>query len=260
MTDIINSYLDIASGVLTALPGMNEIALAKDAYKIHQMIKDGEIDFSQMKNQAIEWKPKAVSPWKVFLPKSIFIPLVYLLFISTPAAHIVGFVFLSSFILDNFGSYALLRVLSGKLEDFIQAQDKEGKTALHYAAELGNLDLVKFLVRHGVRLDAADKDGNIPLMLACKMSEERKEIIQYLYSKECLSAPKQEDKQVEKDIELQPIVSSQGLSEQEKRDIREERDLQIVQAAQTSDSLKKVDDILKMIAEQDSNVLIDDFI
>ncbi|KAG0224683.1 hypothetical protein BGX31_007899 [Mortierella sp. GBA43] len=41
-----------------------------------------------------------------------------------------------------------------------------GKTALHYAAQNGNGDLVAFLLQHHARINATDKEGNTPEMLA----------------------------------------------------------------------------------------------
>ncbi|CAH1099912.1 unnamed protein product [Psylliodes chrysocephalus] len=40
--------------------------------------------------------------------------------------------------------------------------DSDGQTALHYSASCGHADCVKFLVQRGARKDIADSDGNIP--------------------------------------------------------------------------------------------------
>jgi ankyrin len=49
--------------------------------------------------------------------------------------------------------------------DINEANDR-GETALHAAAERGGQELVRFLVEHGARLDAKDKNGHTPLDVA----------------------------------------------------------------------------------------------
>jgi hypothetical protein len=48
----------------------------------------------------------------------------------------------------------------------IHARDAEGRTALHHAARMGHLDIVKALVLSGSDVDATDKWGKTPLQLA----------------------------------------------------------------------------------------------
>ena len=45
-------------------------------------------------------------------------------------------------------------------------QCARGRTALHWAAEIGNLDLVRLLLQRGARLDIQDNDGRTPRDLA----------------------------------------------------------------------------------------------
>jgi ankyrin repeat protein len=65
----------------------------------------------------------------------------------------------------HLGVVRLLLQYLGKQE--LQARDKEGKTALHYAAWCGNQELVSFLLGQGAQADSRDADGSTPFMLAC---------------------------------------------------------------------------------------------
>jgi hypothetical protein len=42
------------------------------------------------------------------------------------------------------------------------------RTPLHWAAQLGNMDMIKLLIDHGANKDAQDVDGNTPLHLAAR--------------------------------------------------------------------------------------------
>jgi ankyrin repeat protein len=46
----------------------------------------------------------------------------------------------------------------------VNARNKKQETALLRAAELGHLESVTWLLRHGALVDEADKFGNTPLM------------------------------------------------------------------------------------------------
>jgi ankyrin repeat protein len=49
----------------------------------------------------------------------------------------------------------------------------DGRTALHFAATLGWTEMVKFLAENGADLDAADRYGQTPLMIAMGDPEAR---------------------------------------------------------------------------------------
>jgi len=49
---------------------------------------------------------------------------------------------------------------------FLDAQDKSGKTALHWAASNGNLELFNILVSHGASTNITDLWNATPLVLA----------------------------------------------------------------------------------------------
>ncbi|TGM55678.1 ankyrin repeat domain-containing protein [Leptospira biflexa] len=57
-------------------------------------------------------------------------------------------------------------------------RNEDGYTLLHYAAELGNVDLAKFLITKGADLNVPMKDGNTPLATAISFS--KTEIIRLL--------------------------------------------------------------------------------
>ena len=42
----------------------------------------------------------------------------------------------------------------------INAQDGSGRTALHYAADLENVDIIKFLIGHGADKEIKDNSGS----------------------------------------------------------------------------------------------------
>jgi ankyrin repeat protein len=67
------------------------------------------------------------------------------------------------------GHLGVLRMLVhhlGKQE--LEATDKEGLTALHYAALCGNEECVSFLLGQGAQANSRDKDGTTPSILACE--------------------------------------------------------------------------------------------
>lgn len=56
---------------------------------------------------------------------------------------------------------------------FVNKKDKNGRTALHYAAMAGFVDALKYLVKHGGDWNMKDRDGNTPLTLALAASPSR---------------------------------------------------------------------------------------
>lgn len=54
-------------------------------------------------------------------------------------------------------------------------KDARGRTALHYAAERGYVDLARTLITRGAKYDIPDNEGNTPLMLAER--EKHQEIV-----------------------------------------------------------------------------------
>lgn len=50
--------------------------------------------------------------------------------------------------------------------EFVDDRDVEGRTALHLAAQSGQLPAVELLVRAGAGVNVADRSGSTPLMLA----------------------------------------------------------------------------------------------
>jgi acyl-CoA-binding protein len=70
---------------------------------------------------------------------------------------------LGSLLLQHATDHAALQKLlsssSGTTETSINHADSSGQTALHLAADAGNLSCVKLLVEHGANVNAADRDG-----------------------------------------------------------------------------------------------------
>lgn len=62
--------------------------------------------------------------------------------------------------------------------DVNSIRSSDGYTLMHYAAELGNLELVKFLIKKGSHLNPAMKSGGTPLSVAINFN--KKEIIKVL--------------------------------------------------------------------------------
>ncbi|XP_030850882.1 ankyrin-1-like isoform X1 [Strongylocentrotus purpuratus] len=54
----------------------------------------------------------------------------------------------------------------GDIFDSVSEHDAKDNSALHYAARIDNLDMVKLLVQHGADVDAVGEAGRCPLHLA----------------------------------------------------------------------------------------------
>jgi uncharacterized protein len=61
--------------------------------------------------------------------------------------------------------YTCSSILSDGITD-INSIDKDGNTALHFAADRGYIEIVKLLLSRGALLNLVDTEGNTPLMLA----------------------------------------------------------------------------------------------
>eukprot|EP00005_Dracoamoeba_jomungandri_P006016 CAMPEP_0174262352 /NCGR_PEP_ID=MMETSP0439-20130205/12924_1 /TAXON_ID=0 /ORGANISM="Stereomyxa ramosa, Strain Chinc5" /LENGTH=315 /DNA_ID=CAMNT_0015347047 /DNA_START=80 /DNA_END=1027 /DNA_ORIENTATION=+ len=72
-----------------------------------------------------------------------------------------------------------LRVLEGLVEQVNNEQMVAGYGPLHFAAALGNLDIVEFLLENGVDKNLRDKDGNTALMWVIA-SDKKTEIMEAL--------------------------------------------------------------------------------
>jgi ankyrin repeat protein len=62
----------------------------------------------------------------------------------------------------------------------IDAQDNDGRTALHFAVQSYRVDAITLLLQAGARVDLKDKFGNTPLCTAVNNSQGRGEIIRLL--------------------------------------------------------------------------------
>ncbi|XP_058455291.1 uncharacterized protein LOC131432792 [Malaya genurostris] len=67
----------------------------------------------------------------------------------------------------------------------IDAVDKDGKTALHFVAQKGKLELAKWLIEHGAQANATDNRGNTVLHEAA--SSGQLDLITWLVEKQCVS-------------------------------------------------------------------------
>lgn len=60
------------------------------------------------------------------------------------------------------GNVDMLRFLVFDLKADVNLKDQDGQTALHYAASCGHVDIVKYLVEHGADVAVEDQDGATP--------------------------------------------------------------------------------------------------
>lgn len=67
---------------------------------------------------------------------------------------------------ENNNTKAVESILSGQGKKNVNAIDDSGWTSLHYAAQNGNLDMVKLLIKNGAEFKAMDKDGRAPIHIA----------------------------------------------------------------------------------------------
>jgi ankyrin repeat protein len=65
------------------------------------------------------------------------------------------------------GNRKIAELLLANKEADVKYTDEKGRTALHYAAHRGYLDIVKLLVEAGAEIDYEDQDGDTPLFFAC---------------------------------------------------------------------------------------------
>lgn len=73
------------------------------------------------------------------------------------------------------GNVAMLKCLVKDLMADVDLKDGDGQTALHYAASCGHVDVVKFLLDNGADPNVADTEGMLPIDVASGS-----EIVEYL--------------------------------------------------------------------------------
>lgn len=83
-------------------------------------------------------------------------------------------------IVDHKTEEARQLILSGNID--LNAQDKNGYTALHFAAQYKNADIARLLIEKGAKPDLVDGWGNTPLWRALGSSKENVQIINLLLS------------------------------------------------------------------------------
>uniref|UniRef100_A0A1B6CSJ6 Acyl-CoA-binding domain-containing protein 6 n=1 Tax=Clastoptera arizonana TaxID=38151 RepID=A0A1B6CSJ6_9HEMI len=64
------------------------------------------------------------------------------------------------------GNLEMLKFLTSDLKGDIEVKDEDGQTPLHYAVSCGHVDIVEFLINKGANVKAKDNEGNTPLDLA----------------------------------------------------------------------------------------------
>lgn len=74
----------------------------------------------------------------------------------------------------------LMQFIVENLRTDLQAQDRQGRSALHYAVISGDLSMVKMLLQHGALLDTQDHEGKTPLYYAVEKNHVR--IVDFLVS------------------------------------------------------------------------------
>ena len=67
----------------------------------------------------------------------------------------------------------------------INGIDDEGRTALHNAAESGNLDIMNYLLTEGAKINIKNQDGMTPLMLVVQ-DKTRQKAVELLISNGCI--------------------------------------------------------------------------
>ena len=73
---------------------------------------------------------------------------------------------------ETIDSYiALLKIVSEKKGNDINATDEYGNLALHIAARLGHPDIIKYVIQLGAKPTITNKDKETPLMLAVKAGQ-----------------------------------------------------------------------------------------
>jgi ankyrin repeat protein len=58
------------------------------------------------------------------------------------------------------------------------AQDKDGKTPLHFASQSGNVEAIRLLLKKGADLTAQDKNGQTPSQ--CASATGHRHVVQFL--------------------------------------------------------------------------------
>lgn len=71
----------------------------------------------------------------------------------------------------NTADLATVEFLFSKHSETINLKDYDGLTALHWAVKSNQLDIVKFLLKKGARIDITDNKGKTPLDFALKLND-----------------------------------------------------------------------------------------
>lgn len=74
----------------------------------------------------------------------------------------------------------ILKFMVENLQTDLNAQDRQGRTALHYAVISADLGMIKMLLQYGALLDTQDHEGKTPLYYAVEKNHVR--IVDFLVS------------------------------------------------------------------------------
>jgi ankyrin repeat protein len=86
----------------------------------------------------------------------------------------------------------------------INAKDRARHTFLNRAAREGNIELVKFLVERGANMDLQDREGDTPLLQACKLYSPSYKVVKYLLEQGA-------DPQIENRKKKKPLDHVKGI-------------------------------------------------
>src|SRR5215217_2926959 len=93
---------------------------------------------------------------------------------------------LSFIIACEAGKRKIAEILLANKEVDVTYTDEKGRTALHYAAHRGYLDITKLLIEQGAVIDYEDHEGETPVYFACL--QKQKQTALYLLEKGAKSA------------------------------------------------------------------------
>jgi ankyrin repeat protein len=82
------------------------------------------------------------------------------------------------------GNRKIAELLIQNKEIDVKYTDEAGRTALHYAAHRGYLDIVKNLIEEGADINYEDHQGETPLFFACLQKQKKTAL--YLLTAFCI--------------------------------------------------------------------------